>query len=184
MNQLAGNKGRDWLPCWGISRELGHLSAGLITLLDDFTCTRSPFGGIGYPVARFHLHSVTFRRDWLPCCAISRGFGHHSAGLVTLLRDFTCTRSPFGGLVTLLGDFTWIRSPFGLVGYPVARFLVHSGTIRRDWLPCCWISCGFGHHSAGLVTLLRDFSCTRAPLGRIDYPVGGYPADSGTIRRV
>jgi hypothetical protein len=189
---------RDWLPgcaispglgylsaclvtLLGISPGLGHFRAWLITLFRDFTCTRSPFGMIGYPVARFHVHSVTFRHDWLPGCAFSPRLGYLSACLVTLLGISPGLGHFRAWLITLFRDFTCTRSPFGMIGYPVARFHVHSVTFRHDWLPGWRISHGLGHLSAGLVTRLADFTWTRSPFGGIGYPVAGFRVDSVTF---
>ena len=162
----SGTFRQDWLPGCRISRGLGHLWAGLVTRLGDLSWIRSPLDMIDYPTGRYSVDSVTFGRDWFPCLWISSEFGHLWAGLVTLLVDIP-----------------WIRSPFGRINYPIGGYPVDSVTFRQDWLPGWGISCGLGHHTAGLVTRLGHFEATRAPLGLISYPVGGYPVDSGTFGR-
>ncbi len=93
-----------------------------------FYCVREPLRAFDYPVAGFLLCTGTFGNVWLPGRWISTMFGNLWECLVTRLLEISC-----------------VREPLGMIGYPVAGFLLCSGTIESVWLPSCWKLPVFGN---------------------------------------
>ena len=87
-------------------------------------------------------------------------------------------------LVTRLLDFYSAREPLRAFGYPIAGFLLCSGTFESVWLPGCWKLPVFGNLWERLVTQLMEITCVREPLRAFGYPVDGNYLCSGTFESV